>query len=75
MVTFGCSANFTVTITPEEGQETIDEIPVNIVQQSVSDENLGDEIVHGLDVFAEVKLPSTIRKSQIHMQTIHWHLT
>ena len=47
MVTFGCSANFTVTITPEEGQETIDEIPVNIVQQSVPDENLGDEIVHG----------------------------
>ena len=28
MVIFGCSANFTVMITPEEGQETIDEIPV-----------------------------------------------
>jgi hypothetical protein len=63
MVTFGCSANFTATITPEEGQETIDETPVNIVQQSVPDENFGDDIVHGLDVLAEVKLPSTIRKS------------
>ena len=28
-----------------------------------------------LDVLTEVKLPSTIRKSQIHTQTIHWHLT
>jgi hypothetical protein len=73
MVTFGCSANFTATITPEEGQETIDETPVNIVRQSVPDENLGDEIVHGLDVLAEVKLPSTIRKSaQIHTQIIHY---
>jgi hypothetical protein len=72
MVTFGCSANFTATITPEEGQKTIDETPVNIVQQSVPDENLPDDIVHGLDVLAEVKLPSTIRKSaQIHTQTIH----
>ena len=73
MVTFGCTANFTATITPEECQETVDETPVNIVQQSVPDENLGDDIVHGLDVLAEVKLPSTICKSaQIHMQTIHW---
>jgi hypothetical protein len=65
MVNFGCSANFTATVqvTPEEAQETIDETPVNIVRQSVPDENLGDEIVHGLDVLAEVKLPSTIRKS------------
>jgi hypothetical protein len=65
MVTFGCSANFTATIqvTPEEAQETIDETPVNIVRQSIPDENLGDEIVHGLDVLAEVKLLSTIRKS------------
>ena len=72
MITFGCSANFTATIqvTPEEAQETIDETPVNIVQQSVPDENLGDEIVHGLDVLAEVKLPSTISKSaQIHTST------
>jgi hypothetical protein len=75
--TFCCSANlnFTATITtPEEAQleETVDENPVNIVQQSVpdSDENPGDEIVHGLDVLAEVKLPSTVRKSaaQIHPQ-------
>ena len=54
MVTFGCTANFTATITPEEGQETVDETPVNIVQQSVPDENLVDDIVHGLDVLAEV---------------------
>ena len=72
MTTFGSSANSTATIMPEESQETIDdETPVNIVQQSVPDENLGDEIVHGLgaSVLAEVKLPSTIRKSaQIHRQ-------
>ena len=68
MVTFGCSANFTAAITPEEAQETMDETP-DVVQQSVPDENPGDEIVHGLDVLAEVKLPSTIRKSaQIHIQ-------
>jgi hypothetical protein len=74
MVTFGFSANFTATVTPEEAEETIDETPVNIVRQSVPDENPGDEIVHGLDVLAEVKLSSTIRKSaQIHTQ-IHWHL-
>ena len=46
-----------------------DETPVNVVQQSIPDENPGDEIVHGLDVLAEVKLPSTIRKSErIHTQ-------
>jgi hypothetical protein len=72
MVTFDCSANFTATIMPEEAQETIDETPVNIARQSVPDENLGDEIVHGLDVLAEVKLPSTIRKSA-HPYT-KWHL-
>ena len=66
MVTFGWSAT---TVTPEEAQETIDEIPVDIVRQSVPDEDPGDEIVHSLDVLAEVKLPSTIRKSaEIHTQ-------
>ena len=50
-------------------QETTEETPVDVVQQSVPDENLDDEIVHDLDVLAEVKLPSTIRKSaQMHMQ-------
>ena len=65
MVTFGCSANVTATIrqlTPEEAQETMDETAVNVVQQSVPDEGPGDEIVHDLNVLAEVKLPSTIRK-------------
>jgi hypothetical protein len=64
MVTFGCTANFTA-ITPEEAEETMDEIdenPVDIVKQSVPDEDPDDEIVHGLDVLSEVKLPSTIRK-------------
>jgi len=47
----------------------MDEAPVDVVKQSVPDEDPGDEIVHGLDVLAEVKLPSTIRKSaQIHAQ-------
>jgi hypothetical protein len=69
LVTFGFTANFTAIITPEEAQETMDEAPVNIVKQSVPDEDPGDGIVHGLDVLAEVKLPSTIRKSaQIHTQ-------
>ena len=42
-----CLANFTAsaTITPEETRETVDETPVNVVQQSVPDENSGDEIV------------------------------
>ena len=48
--------------TPEEAQETMDETAVNVVQQSVPDEGPGDEIVHDLNVLAEVKLPSTIRK-------------
>jgi hypothetical protein len=71
MVTFGYSANFTA---PEEAQETMDETPddIQVVQQSIPDENPGDEIVYGpVDVLAEVKLPSTIRKSesaQIHTQ-------
>ena len=70
MVTLGCSANLPATITtplaPGEAQETIDsdEITVNAVRQSISDENHGDEIVH--DVLTEVKLPSTICKSHIH---------
>ena len=72
MVTFGHSANIAEAITPEEAQETMDETPVDNVRQSesVPDENPGDEIVHGLiDVLAEVKLPSTVRKSaQIHIQ-------
>ena len=69
MVTFGCTAIFTAAITPEEAQETNDETPVDVVKQSVPDEDSGDEIVHGLDVLAEVKLPSTIRKSaQIYTQ-------
>ena len=71
MVIFGCSAKFTA-ITPEEAQETMDETPVDVVKQSksVPDEGPGDEIVHGLDVLAEVKLPSTISKSaQIHTST------
>jgi hypothetical protein len=71
MVTFSYSANATATITRfthEEAQETMNEIPVDVVQQSVPDEGPGDEIVHDLDVLAEVKLPSTIRKSaQIHI--------
>ena len=68
-VTFGCSANLTATITPKEAQEAMDEPPVNDIQQSVPDENPGDEIVQDLNVLAEVKLPSTIRKSaQIHTQ-------
>ena len=47
----------------------MDEPPVNDIRQSVPDENPGDEIVQGLNVLAEVKLPSTIRKSaQIHTQ-------
>ena len=47
----------------------MEKTPVDVVQQSVPDERPGDEIVHGLDVLAEVKLPSTIRKSaQIHTQ-------
>ena len=40
----------------------MDETAVNVVQQSVPDEGPGDEIVHDLNVLAEVKLPSTIRK-------------
>ena len=69
MVTFGCSANFTATITPEEVQETMDETPADVVEQSVPDEDPGDEIVNDLNILAEVKLPSTIRKSaQIHTQ-------
>jgi hypothetical protein len=51
----------------------MDEAPVDVVKQSVPDEDPGDEIVHGLDhdVLAEVKLPSTIRKSaQIHAQNL-----
>ena len=69
MVTFGCTANFTATITPEEAQETMDEAPVDVVKQSVPDEDPGDEIIHGFDVLAEFKLPSTISKSaQIHTQ-------
>jgi len=68
-MTFGCPAGFSA---PEAAQGTLDEIPVNVVRQSVPDEIPGDEIVHS-DVLAEVKLPSTIRKSaQIHTQ-IHWH--
>ena len=45
----------------------MDETPVDVVKQSesVPDEGPGDEIVHGLDVLAEVKLPSTIRKSAL----------
>ena len=67
MVIFDCSAN--TTITPEEAHETMDETPVDVAKQSVPDEEPGDEIVQGLDVLAEVKLPSTIRKSsQIHTQ-------
>ena len=68
MVTLGCSANLSATITtplaPEEAQETIDSdknAAVNAVWQSIPDENHGDKIVH--DVLAEVKLPSTIHKS------------
>ena len=72
MTNFGCSANFTPTIMPEDSQETVDaETPVNTIQQSVPDENPGDKIVHGLDasLLAEAKLLSTIRKSaQIHRQ-------
>ena len=62
MVTFGCTANLTA-ITPEEAQEAMDETPVDIEQQSIPDEDPEDEIVHGINVLAEVKLPSTIRKS------------
>ena len=69
MVTFSCTANFTAITTPEEAQdsETMDEIdenPVDIVKQSVPDEDPDDEIVEsdGLDILSEVKLPSTIRK-------------
>jgi len=65
MVTFSCTA----TITPEEARETMDETPVKVVKRSVPDEDPGDEIIHDLDVLAEVKLPSTIRKSaQIQTQ-------
>ena len=39
------------------------ETSIDIAQQSVPDENPGDEIVHDLNVLAEVKLPSTIHKS------------
>ena len=50
-------------------QETMDETHVDVVKQSVPDEDPGDEIVHGLDILAEVKLSSTIRKSaQIRTQ-------
>jgi hypothetical protein len=70
IVTFGCSANLIEATAPEEAQETMDETLVNVVQQSVPDENPGDEVVHGLvDILAEVKLPSTIRKSaKIHTE-------
>ena len=74
MTNFGCSANFTPTIMPEDSQETVDaETPVNTIQQSVPDENPGDEIVHGLgaSLLAEVKLPSTIRKSAQIYRQIH----
>ena len=67
MVIFGCTtANFTATDTPEDAQEATDETPVDIAKQSVPDEDSGDEIVHGddgINILAEVKLPSTIRKS------------
>ena len=59
MITFGC----TVAVTLEEAQETTDEAPVGNVMQSVPDEDSGDEIIHSIDVLAEVKLPSTICKS------------
>jgi len=67
MVTFGCTAKLTTTVIPdsEETQETTDNsgTPADAVKQSVPDEDPGDEVVHSLDVLAEVKLPSTIRKS------------
>jgi hypothetical protein len=63
MVNFGYTANLAATITPEEAEEITDETPVDIVMQSVPDEDPGDEIVHDINVLAEVKLPSTIRKS------------
>ena len=58
-------ANLITTDTPqaEKAEETTEETPADIVPQSVPDENPGDEIVQGLDVLAEVKLPSTIHKS------------
>ena len=74
VVTFGYSADLTEEITPKEAQETMnhDENPLNIIRQSVPDENPSDEIVNGPidhDVLAEVKLPSTIRKpAQIDTQ-------
>ena len=57
---------FYSTDTLEDAQEAMDETPVDIAKQSVPDEDSGDEIIHGNDginVLAEVKLPSTIRKS------------
>ena len=56
--------NLTATIAPEEDQEAVHEIPqsVNVEKQSVPDEDPGDEIIQGLDILTEVKLPSTIHK-------------
>jgi hypothetical protein len=71
IITYCCTANFTA-VTPEEAQEKMDETPasVHVEKQSIPDEDPGDEIVHRLDALAEVKLPSTIRKSaQIHTQS------
>ena len=40
----------------------MDETAVTVVEQSVPDEGPGDEIVHDLNILAEVKLPSTFCK-------------
>ena len=65
---FGCSADLIGINMPQpDAKEITEKTLFDAVQQSVPDENPSDEIVHDLDILAEVKLPSIICKSaQIH---------